>query len=360
MKEMTPLEEIRHSTAHVLAAAVLRLYPNTKLDIGPPTDAGFYYDFDSEIAFTPEILEDIEAEMRKIIKENQRFERIEVSRDEAKGMILEMKQETYKLGRLNDIPDEEEVSFYQNGEFLDLCAGSHVNYTKKIKAFKLLQIAGSYHRGDSNNKQLQRIYGTAFATKDELAQHLEQIEEAKKRDLHYKILYDPLSIEARRFGLSHRRPKCAFGYILIDKMGTCVEYQRGIPDFDSLLQSLKVRTMRHTDTTDNSSDDELLVGYVDSKIAEDKVRESYRIIDVRTLPEYEADHIPNAIHIPLDDLNNRHPELDPLKELLFVCQTGTRASAGAEFITSIGGQSIFVIKGGMSEWNGERITGGKS
>ncbi len=182
MKEMTPLEEIRHSTAHVLAAAVLRLYPNTKLDIGPPTDAGFYYDFDSEIAFTPEILEDIEAEMRIIIKENQRFERIEVSRDEAKAMILEMKQETYKLGRLNDIPDEEEVSFYQNGEFLDLCAGSHVNYTKKIKAFKLLQIAGSYHRGDSNNKQLQRIYGTAFATKDELAQHLEQIEEAKKRD----------------------------------------------------------------------------------------------------------------------------------------------------------------------------------
>ena len=182
MKEMTPLEEIRHSTAHVLAAAVLRLYPNTKLDIGPPTDSGFYYDFDSEIAFTPEILEDIEAEMRKIIKENQRFERIEVSRDEAKAMILEMKQETYKLGRLNDIPDEEEVSFYRNGEFLDLCAGSHVNYTKKIKAFKLLQIAGSYHRGDSNNKQLQRIYGTAFATKDELAQHLEHIEEAKKRD----------------------------------------------------------------------------------------------------------------------------------------------------------------------------------
>ena len=110
MKEMTPLEEIRHSTAHVLAAAVLRLYPNTKLDIGPPTDAGFYYDFDSEIAFTPEILEGIEAEMRKIIKENQRFERIKVSRDEAKAMILEMKQETYKLGRLNDIPDEEEVS----------------------------------------------------------------------------------------------------------------------------------------------------------------------------------------------------------------------------------------------------------
>ena len=182
MKEMSPLEEIRHSTAHVLAAAVLRLYPETKLDIGPPTDKGFYYDFDSEVSFTPEIIEHIEEEMRKIIKENQRFERIEVNRVEAKSMILEIKQDTYKLGRLEDIPADEQVSFYRNGDFIDLCAGSHVTYTKKIKAFKLLQTAGSYHRGDSNNKQLQRIYGTAFATKDELAKHLEQIEEAKKRD----------------------------------------------------------------------------------------------------------------------------------------------------------------------------------
>ena len=182
MKEMSPLEEIRHSTAHVLAAAVLRLYPETKLDIGPPTDKGFYYDFDSEVSFTPEIIEHIEEEMRKIIKENQRFERIEVNREEAKSMILEMKQDTYKLGRLEDIPVDEQVSFYRNGDFIDLCAGSHVTYTKKIKAFKLLQTAGSYHRGDSSNKQLQRIYGTAFATKDELAKHLEQIEEAKKRD----------------------------------------------------------------------------------------------------------------------------------------------------------------------------------
>ena len=182
MKEMSPLEEIRHSTAHVLAAAVLRLYPETKLDIGPPTDKGFYYDFDSEVSFSPEIIEQIEEEMRKIIKENQHFERIEVSREEAKSMIFEMKQDTYKLGRLADIPADEQVSFYRNGDFIDLCAGSHVTYTKKIKAFKLLQTAGSYHRGDSNNKQLQRIYGTAFATKDELAKHLEQIEEAKKRD----------------------------------------------------------------------------------------------------------------------------------------------------------------------------------
>jgi threonyl-tRNA synthetase len=182
MKEMSPLEEIRHSTAHVLAAAVLRLYPNTQLDIGPPTDNGFYYDFDSDMAFTPEIIEEIEVEMKKIIKENQRFERLEVSRDEAKKIISQMGQDTYKLGRLNDIPEGEAISFYKNGEFHDLCAGTHVSYTKKIKAFKLLQVAGSYHRGNSDNKQLQRIYGTAFPSKDELAQYLERIEEAKKRD----------------------------------------------------------------------------------------------------------------------------------------------------------------------------------
>ena len=182
MKQMTPLEEIRHSTAHVLAAAVLRLYPDTKLDIGPPTDTGFYYDFDSSISFTPEILEEIESEMRKIIKENQKFERLEVSREEAVKIISEMRQETYKLGRLDDIPDGETISFYRNGEFHDLCAGTHVSYTKKIKAFKLLHVAGSYHRGDSNNKQLQRIYGTAFSKKEELDEYLVRVEEAKKRD----------------------------------------------------------------------------------------------------------------------------------------------------------------------------------
>ena len=182
MKEMSPLEEIRHSAAHVLATAVLRLYPDTQLDIGPPTDAGFYYDFDSEVPFTPEVLQQIEEEMRKVIKENQRFERQEVDREEAISMIKEMGQTVYKLGRLDDIPDGETISFYRNGEFLDLCAGSHVSYTKKIKAFKLLHVAGSYHRGDSSQKQLQRIYGTAFASKEELAQHLQRMEEAKKRD----------------------------------------------------------------------------------------------------------------------------------------------------------------------------------
>jgi len=182
MKEMSPVEEIRHSAAHVLATAVLRLYPDTQLDIGPPTDSGFYYDFDSEVPFTPEILLEIEDEMKKVIKENQRFERLEVSREEAVSMIKEMGQSTYKLGRLDDIPAGETISFYRNGEFLDLCAGSHVSYTKKIKAFKLLNIAGSYHRGDSSQKQLQRIYGTAFASKDELSQYLQRLEEAKLRD----------------------------------------------------------------------------------------------------------------------------------------------------------------------------------
>ena len=216
MKEMTPLEEIRHSSAHILAAAVLRLYPETKLDIGPPTDSGFYYDFDSSIPFTPEILEKIEAEMKKIIKENQRFERIEVSREEAKKIISDMGQQTYKLGRLDDIPDEESISFYRNGEFHDLCAGSHVSYTKKVKAFKLLHVAGSYHRGDSNNKQLQRIYGTAFQTKDELTEHLERIEEAKKRD-HRNI--------GREMGLFHIDDMVGQGLVLWKPKGAIIRQE---------------------------------------------------------------------------------------------------------------------------------------
>jgi threonyl-tRNA synthetase len=216
MKEMTPLEEIRHSTAHILAAAVLRLYPETQLDIGPPTDSGFYYDFDSSIPFTPEILEKIETEMKKIIKENQRFERMEVSREEAIKIISDMGQKTYKLGRLDDIPDEESISFYRNGEFHDLCAGSHVSYTKKVKAFKLLHVAGSYHRGDSNNKQLQRIYGTAFPTKDELAEHLERIEEAKKRD-HRNI--------GREMGLFHIDEMVGQGLVLWKPKGAIIRQE---------------------------------------------------------------------------------------------------------------------------------------
>jgi threonyl-tRNA synthetase len=186
MKAMSPLEELRHSCSHVLAAAILRLYPDTQLDIGPPTEHGFYYDIDLDKTLDASDLESIEAEMKKVIKENQKFERIECSREEAIARIKAVGQERYKLGRLDDIPEGEQVSFYQNGEFIDLCGGTHVSYTKKIKAFKLLSIAGAYHRGDENNKQLQRIYGTAFASKDELAEYLERLEQARARD-HRKL-----------------------------------------------------------------------------------------------------------------------------------------------------------------------------
>jgi threonyl-tRNA synthetase len=183
---MSPLEELRHSASHVLATAVLRLFPDAKLDIGPPTDTGFYYDIDLDHKLTTEDLAKIEEEMKKVIDENQAFTRKEVPREEAERIIKERGQERYKLGRLADIPAGEAISFYSNGEFTDLCAGTHVRYSKQIKAFKLLSIAGAYHRGDETNKQLQRIYGTAFASKDELAAYLTQIEQAKLRD-HRKL-----------------------------------------------------------------------------------------------------------------------------------------------------------------------------
>jgi threonyl-tRNA synthetase len=183
---MTPLEELRHSASHVLATALLRVFPDAKLDIGPPTDTGFYYDIDLDHKLTAEDLVKIEAEMKKVSDENQPFLRREVSREEAAEIIKSRGQERYKLGRLADIPEEEKISFYQNGEFMDLCAGTHVRYTSKVKAFRLLSIAGAYHRGDEKNKQLQRIYGTAFPTKEELVQHLERLEQAKHRD-HRKL-----------------------------------------------------------------------------------------------------------------------------------------------------------------------------
>lgn len=183
---MSPLEELRHSASHILATAVLRLFPDAKLDIGPPTDTGFYYDIDLDHKFTAEDLVKIEAEMKKVADENQPFLRKEVSREEAVEIIKSRGQERYKLGRLADIPADEKISFYQNGEFIDLCAGTHVRYSSKLKAFKLLSIAGAYHRGDEKNKQLQRIYGTAFPSKDELAQYLERQEQAKARD-HRKL-----------------------------------------------------------------------------------------------------------------------------------------------------------------------------
>ena len=180
------LAKIRHSASHILATAVLRLFPEAKLDIGPATETGFYYDFDLDHKFTAQDLEKIEAEMKKIVNENQHFEKFTLSRADAEKKIKELGQAEYKLGRLADIPEGEEISFYKNGDFCDLCCGEHVKYSKQVKAFKLLSVAGAYHRGDENNKQLQRIYGTAFASKDELEKYLNQLEEAKMRD-HRKL-----------------------------------------------------------------------------------------------------------------------------------------------------------------------------
>ncbi len=181
--EMNELQTLRHSASHIMAQAVKRLYPDTKLAIGPAIDTGFYYDFDSEHTFTVDDLEKIEAEMKKIVKENLKIERFELPRDEALEL---MKDEPYKVELINDLPDGETISFYKQGDFTDLCAGPHVNYTSKVKAYKLLSATGAYWRGDEHNKMLQRIYGTAFKTKDELNEYLIQREEAKKRD-HNKL-----------------------------------------------------------------------------------------------------------------------------------------------------------------------------
>ncbi|MDR1433118.1 MAG: threonine--tRNA ligase [Puniceicoccales bacterium] len=183
--ESVDLTKIRHSAAHALAAAVLRLFPDTKLDIGPATQTGFYYDFDSNHKFSQEDLERIEREMRSIIADGQKFVRTVVSRYEAMALMRSKNQE-YKLERLADIQEGEEISLYANGEFIDLCRGPHVDSTDKIGAIKLLGVAGAYYRGDEKNKQLQRIFGTAFETKNDLDGYLSMLEEAKKRD-HRKL-----------------------------------------------------------------------------------------------------------------------------------------------------------------------------
>ena len=179
------LRAIRHTASHVLAQAVKRLYPETKLAIGPAIDDGFYYDFDREGGFTPEDLEKLEAEMTKIVKENLPVKPFVLPRDEA-VRFMEEKAEPYKVELIEDLPDEETISFYQQGEFVDLCAGPHIMYTKGVKAFKLTSIAGAYWRGSEKNKMLTRIYGTAFANKEDLENYLTMLEEAKKRD-HRKL-----------------------------------------------------------------------------------------------------------------------------------------------------------------------------
>ena len=185
VKENNELDMIRHSTSHILAQAVKRLYPDVKLAIGPTIEDGFYYDFDTDTPFSPEDLEKLEAEMKKIVKENLKIERFELPRAEAVKLMEEL-GEPYKVELINDLPEGEVISFYKQGEFTDLCRGPHIAYTAKVKAYKLLSSTGAYWRGSEKNKMLQRIYGTAFKTKDELNEHLAKLEEAKKRD-HNKL-----------------------------------------------------------------------------------------------------------------------------------------------------------------------------
>ena len=153
-----------HTCSHIMAQAVKRLWPEVKLAIGPSIKEGWYYDMDAPFAFTPEHMTEIEAEMRKICKEKLKLERFELPREEA-IKFMEEKGEPYKVELIQDLPDEETISFYQQGEFVDLCAGPHIMYTKGVKAFKLTSIAGAYWRGSEKNKMLTRIYGTAFSNK---------------------------------------------------------------------------------------------------------------------------------------------------------------------------------------------------
>ena len=175
----------RHTTSHILAQAVKRLYPEVKLAIGPAIADGFYYDFDKEKAFTPEELEAIEAEMKKIVKEDLPIERFELPRAEA-IKYMEEREEPYKVELIQDLPEDAVISFYKQGDFTDLCAGPHLMSTKPVKAIKLTSVAGAYWRGSEKNKMLSRIYGTAYPKASELEAYLTMMEEAKKRD-HRKL-----------------------------------------------------------------------------------------------------------------------------------------------------------------------------
>mgnify|MGYP001851610030 FL=1 len=179
------LNVLRHTASHIMAQAIKRLFPNAKLAIGPFIENGFYYDIDVEPKIVEADLEKIEAEMKKIIKENLRVEAFTLPRQEA-IKLMEERGEPYKVELINDLPEDEEISFFKQGEFIDLCTGPHMLYTKAVKVFKLMNITGAYWKGDEKNKMLQRIYATAFDSKEGLEKYLEELEEAKQRD-HRKI-----------------------------------------------------------------------------------------------------------------------------------------------------------------------------
>src|SRR5947199_5024459 len=194
-EQMTELERLRHSASHVLATAILKIWPEAQFAAGPPVENGFYYDVDLPHRISPEDFEKIEAEMKKEIKANNLFERMEVSRDEAlalgkKGRLAALSERSepskFKINIIKNIPPDEKISLYRKGDFIDLCAGPHVMRTGNIGAFKLTNVASAYYKGDEANPQLQRVYGTAFKTKKELDDYFAMLEEAKKRD-HRKL-----------------------------------------------------------------------------------------------------------------------------------------------------------------------------
>ena len=218
----------RHTASHILAQAVKRLYPETKLTIGPAIDNGFYYDFDSDVTFSPDILKKIEDEMKKIVKENHKIERSELPREQAIALMQE-KGEPYKVQLIEELPEDAVISFYTQGEFTDLCAGPHLFSTGAVKALKLTQCTGAYWKGDQSNKQLQRVYGTAFPSKDELRSYLEMVEEAKKRD-HNKVgreLEYFTTVDVIGQGLPILLPKGARTVQLLQRWVEDVEQSRG-------------------------------------------------------------------------------------------------------------------------------------
>ena len=238
-----------HTTSHIMAQAIKRLYPDMKLAIGPSIDNGFYYDFDTEIAFTPEMLQEIEKEMKKIIKEDLEIERFELPRKEA-IKLMEEKGEPYKVELINDLPKDSIISFYKQGEFTDLCAGPHLTSTGKVKAVKLLSSSGAYWRGDEKNKMLQRIYGISYPKASQLEEYVNMIEEAKKRD-HRKLgkELDLFFFDETAPGMAYWMPK---GFTLLN---TLIDFwrkehqKRGYQEFSGpqLNSSVLWKTSGHWD-----------------------------------------------------------------------------------------------------------------
>ena len=219
-KDTAGLRTLRHTASHVLAEAVKRLYPDARLAIGPAIDDGFYYDFECQ-SFTREDLDEIEKVMKKIIKEGARLERFELPREEA-VKFMEEKGEPYKVELIQELPEDAVISFYKQGEFTDLCAGPHLMNTRGIKAFKLISSSGAYWRGNEKNKMLTRIYGTAYSTKEELAEHLERLEDAKRRD-HNKLGRDMelfTTVDVIGQGLPLLMPK---GVIMVKELQRWIE-----------------------------------------------------------------------------------------------------------------------------------------